>query len=149
VWSDVLQHAERLHLLRVSLWGGLSTIAGTALLVITVMRTRGPTILRGFASICVLFGVVQLAVATIAYRAVGLRDVSAATRLDRLAWLQLGLYLGVAGVGLALALAARRAGLAMPSRARALATMGAGVAVALHGLGLATLELLLIANISR
>ena len=150
MWSDVLQHAERLHFLRLCLWGALSTFAGTGLLVIGHVRAGRSTLISRFAWVCGSLGAVELLIAAIAYRSVRLRDIAGATRLDRLAWFQLGLYLGLAGVGLTLALASRvmtlRSG--EPGE-RSLAALGAGVAMALHGLALATLELLLIADVSR
>jgi Na+-transporting NADH:ubiquinone oxidoreductase subunit NqrE len=150
VWSDALQHAERLHLLRLCLWGALSTLAGTALLVIGYVRAGGSALIRRFASVCASFGAVELFAAAIACRAVPIRDIAGATRLDRGAWLQLGLFLGLIGIGVTLVLAwhvkKSRSSEAVES---SLPTLGAGVAVALHGLALATLELLLIADISR
>jgi hypothetical protein len=94
-------------------------------------------------------GVIEPVIASIAYRAVPLRDISGATRLDRLAWLQLGLYLGVAGVGVTLALTSRVMNLRADQSERLLPAIGAGVAITLHGLALATLELLLIADVCR
>ena len=147
MWSDVLQHAERLHLLRLGLWGALSTLAGTA--VLATGGQRSP-FLRRFGAVCGLLGLVELVSALVAYRGVPLRNISGATRLDRLAWLQLGLFLGLTAVGVTLALSAR----AMETREqastnRSLPAIGAGVATALHGVALATLQLLLISEISR
>jgi hypothetical protein len=150
VWSDALQHAERLHLLRVCLWGALSTVAGTALAVVGYVHAERSALIRRFALVCASFGAVELLAAAIAYRAVPLRDVAGATRLDRVAWLQLGLFLGLVGIGVTTVLASRvKKSRLSASVENPLATLGAGVAVALHGLALATLELLLIAEISR
>jgi hypothetical protein len=150
VWSDALQHAERLHLLRLCLWGALSTLAGTALLVVVYVRAERSAFIRRFALVCASFGAVELFAAAIAYRAVPLRDIAGATRLDRVAWLQLGLFLGLLGTGVTLVLASRvKKSTLSESAENLLPPMGAGVAVALHGLALATLELLLIADISR
>jgi hypothetical protein len=66
------------------------------------------------------------------------------------AWLQLGLFVGLIGIGVAGALGSLAVLLpAEESRERRLAVIGIGAAIVLHGLALATLELLLIASISR
>lgn len=147
MWSDVLQHAERLHILRLGLWGALSTLAGTAVLAIAGQRSA---FLRRFGAVCGILGLLELVSALIAYRDIPLRDISGATRLDRLAWLQLGLFLGLMAIGLTLALSARAMEIGQhTSTNRSLPAIGAGVATALHGLALATLQLLLISDISR
>jgi hypothetical protein len=150
VWSDALQHAERLHWLRLCLWGALSTVAGTALLVVGYGRAERSAFIRRFALVCASFGAVELFAAASTYRAVPLRDIAGATRLDRMAWLQLGLFIGLVGAGVTLVLASRvKKSTSSESLERPLPPLGAGVAVALYGLALATLELLLIADISR
>ena len=150
MWSDALQHAERLHLLRLCLWGALSTVAGTALLIVAYVQAERSGLIRRFAFVCVSLGPVELLAAAIAYRAVPLRDIAGATRLDRVVWLQLGLFLGLVGIGVTMMLASRvkKSGSSELSQTP-LGMLGAGVAVALHGLALATLVLLLIADISR
>ena len=79
-----------------------------------------------------------------------MRDISGATRLDRLSWFQLGLFVGLAAIGVTLALTSRvmrvRSDVASDT---SLPNVGTGVAIALHGLALVTLQLLLIADISR
>lgn len=149
MWADLLQQAEKLYLLRLGAWGALATLAGTAVLVIA-QGPRRSQFLRGFGWICVICGFLELVIALAGYQGVPLRDISGATRLDRLTWLQLGLFIGLAGVGVTLAVTAR----VMRVRADAsneppLSSVGAGAAMALHGLALATLKLLLIADISR
>ena len=150
MWSDFVQHAEQLHYIRLAIWGALSTLAGTLLFVVAHVRGSGTALIRRFGAVCGVCGAIELLIAVILYRDVPLRDLSAATRLDRLAWLQLGLYVGLAGIGVAGALvsfAVRPP--AEESRERTLAVIGGGAAIALHGIALATLELLLIASISR
>jgi len=147
VWSDVLQHAERMHLLRLCLWGALSTLAGTTVLVLGRQRSA---FLRSFGWVCGLFGVLELLIAGAAYRGTPLRDIAGATRLDRMAWLQLGLFLGLAAVGVTLAASPRVMRMrADPSSDTMLPAVGAGMAITLHGLALTILQLLLIADISR
>lgn len=150
MWSDFVQHAEELHYLRVAIWGALSTLAGTLLLVVAHARGSGTALIRRFGATCGVCGAIELSIALIAYRQVPLRDLSAATRLDRVAWLQLGLFVGLIGIGVAGALGSLAVLLpAEESRERRLAVIGIGAAIVLHGLALATLELLLIASISR
>jgi hypothetical protein len=150
MWSDVVFQIERVHLLRLLLWAAMSTVAGTALLVLSVALGRGSAMLRRFASVCTLFGAVELLASIAAYRRLGLRDLAGATRLERLAWLQLGLFIGLAAVGVTTWAVGRsvcsRAG---APREMALPSVGGGVAIALHGVALATLELLLLAALSR
>jgi hypothetical protein len=149
VWSDVLQHAERLHLLRLCLWGAIATVASTGVLIIAQAR-QGSALLRRFAWVCGLLGLVELLVASVDYRSVPLRDISGATRLDRLAWLQLGLYFGLLAVGVTIVASSRVLKMRTADAGdRSLQAEGAGVAIALHGLALVTLELLLIGDISR
>ncbi|HKO14755.1 MAG TPA: hypothetical protein VJU87_00895 [Gemmatimonadaceae bacterium] len=149
MWSDIFYGAEQRHLLLVLLWGALSVLAGTVLLVVTA-RTRSSPLLGRFARQCVLWGFVELAVAAAAYHALALRDVASATRAERIAWLALGLYLGIAGAGVAFAVATWRLAASLAASAvRALPAMGAGIGVALQGLALAVLELLFVGQISR
>ena len=150
MWSDIVQHAEQLHFLRVCFWGALSTLAGTLLVVVSLARQGRSSLLRGFGSICALLGAVELILGALNYRHVSLRDISGATRLDRLAWLQLGLYMGIAGVGATIAVSTYRWSRRRRSEDRdSLPTIGAGLAILLHGIAFATLELFLIADISR
>ena len=135
--------------MRLCAWGALATVAGTALLVVAVARQRS-VLLRRFGWLCGMMGLLELIVGAVAYRGVPLRDISGATRLDRMAWLQLGLFLGLIAVGVTFVLSSRvMRMLASSSADRSLAAAGAGVAIALHGFALVTLELLLISDISR
>jgi hypothetical protein len=150
VWSDTLQHAEQIHFLRVCFWGGLSTVAGTGLLLVALTSRRASAMILRFATVCTAFGVLELLLGGIGYRSTPLRDVASATRLDRMSWLFVGLDLGLAAVGLVLMSSwywSPRVDAAASKRC--LSAVGAGVATLLHGLALATLQLLLIAVISR
>ena len=106
--------------------------------------------IRRFAIVCALFGAVELIAGVIGYHRLALRDLAAATRLERFAWLQLGLYVGLVAVGATICgLGRMLSSRAAVSRDVSLPVMGSGIAVALHGLALATLELLLLAALSR
>lgn len=150
MWSDVLARAEQLHALRLSFWGGTSAVIGTALLVLTIGRNRGSPLVRRFALTCAALGALELVVAGVVYRGIAPRDVSGAARLERVAWLQLGLFIGLAGAGAAIAIATYwvRDANVDPTE-RSLSATGVGLALAVHGIALAVLELLLLADISR
>lgn len=150
MWSDVVLGVERLHFLRLIFWGAAATVAGTALLVLSMSQPRASAMIGRFAFTCTVLGAAELIFGLIGYHNLGLRNLAGATRLERLAWLQLGLYLGLTAVGATTAFVARSvAPRAASETDAALPAIGTGVAVALHGLALSTLELLLIAAISR
>jgi hypothetical protein len=150
MWSDVVLQIERVHLLRLLFWGGASTVAGTGLLVIAYTQGHASAVIRRFALVCALFGGWELILGAVDYHELALRDLSGATRLERLAWMELGLFLGMIGVGATMAIVARAVGPRVTDSAEsALPWMGAGIAVVLHGAALATLELLLLAALSR
>src|SRR5439155_424684 len=96
-WHDhTLLRAEQLHLLRLLSWGALSVVSGTALLVFALIRGRGSALIKRFAVVCGTLGAIELAAGMIGYHALAPRDISRATRLEHLAWLELGLFLGLA-----------------------------------------------------
>jgi hypothetical protein len=70
------------------------------------------------------------------------RDVSGATRLDRLLWLNIGLDIGYVLVGTTLIIAGWRA-------ARHLGLVGAGLGILVQGSALALLALMLATQVSR
>jgi hypothetical protein len=138
VWADALRGAEHAHILQLLLWGGASAAAGL-LLLLTVGRLRRSPLVFHFAAQCVVWGAVVLVVAASALRSLQLRDLAAATRLDRLLWLNLGFETGYVAVGATIALCAWLLG-------RRHGGVGAGLAIMVQGLGLAviTARLLLI-----
>jgi hypothetical protein len=140
MFSDTLLFFERAHLVRLLLWSGSSVLAGTSLLVFLAARREGSPLLKHFAIQTLAWGAVELLITAIAWRSLALRDLSAATRLDRLLWLQVGLSLGYAAMGVTLALAGWTLG-------RRLGAVGAGTAISVQGLALAALDLLLVLRI--
>lgn len=138
MWADALLGAERAHLHQLMLWGGASGICGLLLLA-TIGRPRRSPLVFHFAAQSVAWGAVIFAVAASGLRTLDLRDLGAATRLDRFLWLNLGLETGYVAVGLAIALCAWLLG-------RRYGGVGAGLAIVVQGLGLAviTARLLLI-----
>jgi hypothetical protein len=138
VWADALLAAERAHLHHLMLWGGASGTLGVLLLLTTGGARRSPIVFH-FAAQSVARGAVILAVGATGLRSLQLRDLGAATRLDRFLWLNLGLDTGYVAVGAAIALSAWLLG-------RRYGGVGAGVAIIVQGLALAviTARLLLV-----
>ena len=77
-----------------------------------------------------------------AWRGLMLRDYAAATRLDRMLWLNLGLDAGYIGIGATLAIAGWTLG-------RRAAPVGAGIGILVQGCALLALDLLLLSVTTR
>jgi hypothetical protein len=142
MWADTLQALERAHLLRLVVWGAASVLAGTALLAWLRVGSRQSALLKHFAIMSAAWGVADLSIGLVLWTQLAIRDVSGATRLDRLLWLNIGLDAGYVLVGLTLGVVGWRVG-------RRLGLVGAGIAVVVQGLALALLDLVLAAQISR
>jgi hypothetical protein len=128
--------------MRLVAWGAMSILAGTALLAWLRVGAHRSELLRHFAIQTASWGVVEVLMACWFWMHLAPRDLSAATRLDRLLWLNIGLDAGYALVGATLVITglkvARRPGL-----------VGAGMGVIVQGLALAVLDLVLAVQISR
>lgn len=142
MWADTLLAAERTHVLRVLVWGGGSVIAGTALLAWLHVGRRRSQLLEHFGIQTAAWGAVWLTLGALARAALVPRDLAAATRLDRVLWLNVGLEAGYVLVGLTLILVGWRLG-------RRLGLVGAGLAIMVQGAALALLDLVLASQISR
>ncbi len=142
MWADTLLAAERAHVIRLLAWGAGSAFLGSALLAWLYLGRRRSALLEHFGIQTAAWGTVELALGAVAWSSLGYRDLAAATRLDRLLWLNVGLAGGYVLVGLTLLLVGWRAG-------RRLGLMGAGLAVVVQGTALALLDLLLAGQISR
>jgi hypothetical protein len=142
MWADTLLSAERALLLRLLAWGALSVLTGTALLAWLRLRSRSSALLGHFAIQMAGWGALELAFVALSWRSLAPRDLSAATRLDRLLWLNAGLDVGYILVGVALAITGWRLG-------RRLGVVGAGIGVAVQGAALLLLDLILASQISR
>ena len=165
MWSDDVLRAEQLHLLRLLFWAASSVLAGTALLVFIVMSRRGSALVRQFALQTAIWGSLELLMAIWSYHALALRDVAGSARLERAAWLWLGLYCGAVASGITLAVAAWsyadhgrigpgvtndvRSSIGTAPLRRSLSGIGAGIGIAVQGLALAVLQLFLVARLSR
>jgi len=142
MWSDTLLAAERSHILRVILWAVTSATLGTALLLIITVRRVVAPVVQWFATQALVWGLFELVVAATTWGSLAMRDVSGATRLDRLTWLHIGLDAGIVGIGLTLAVVAWLQG-------RRLAVIGAGLGVVVQGLGLLLLNLTFASLLAR
>ena len=141
MWSDTLLAAERAQLLRLAVWGGSSVLIATVLLAMLTIRRIDARIVWQFAVQSLIWGVAAVLLSAMAAHGLTMRDVSAATRLDRLTWFSAGLDVGIVAVGIALASAgwgARRLGL-----------VGAGLGVIVQGLALSVLHLTVLAVLAR
>ena len=145
MWSDTLLLAERAHLVRLLAWGAASVIAGTAMLLVVVVRQGAPggsPLLTSFAIQCAAWGAIDLLIAGFAWRGLAPRDIDGATKLDRLLWLNTGLDVGYVGVGIALAAVGWQLG-------RRLGLVGAGLGVVVQGLALFVLDAHFIGVVNR
>jgi hypothetical protein len=129
VFSDAVLQLERMYLERLILWGAASIVAGTAVLAaLAVWRSRS-TLLSHFARQTICWGVAAFAFGALRWPTLALRDLAAATRLDRFLWFEAGLAVGVIAVGVALSFAAVKLG-------RRQGLLGAGLAIIVQGVAL-------------
>lgn len=141
MWSDTLLSAERTHLLRLALWGGSSALIGTVLVAAITMRRINARIVWHFAVQLLVWGVATLVFAVVTTGGLAMRDVSAATRLDRVTWFNAGLAVGIVAVGTVLA--------ATAWTTRKLGLVGAGLGIIVQGLALGVLHLTFLAVLAR
>lgn len=142
MWADTLEAAERAHLLRVLVWAAASILAGTALLAWLRVSARRSSLLRHFAIQAAAWGFVDALSAAVLLPQIAPRDITSATRLDRILWLNIGLDTGFVLIGLTLIVVGWRLG-------RRPGLLGAGIGVVVQGAALVLLDLVLAAQISR
>jgi hypothetical protein len=99
-------------------------------------------LLTNFAIQTGVWGIVIGGIAGVWWNVIGLRDVAAAARLERVLWLTMGLDIGCVAVGAVLAITAW-----VPSRR--LGSVGAGTAIAIQGLALLVLDMQFANTVSR
>ena len=141
MWSDTLFAAERAHVLRLLLWAASSVLVGTLIVVVVTARRIKASIVSQFATQTLMWGVVELALCAVLWRTQTMRDVSSATRLDRMTWFSAGLDAGIVGVGIALA--------ALGWTGRRFGLVGAGLGVLVQGLALLVLHLTFLSILAR
>jgi len=142
VWSDTLLAAERGHLIRIFVWAATSAALGTALLTLITLRRINAPVVFWFTIQTLAWGSLELMVAAGRWQALAMRDVSGATRLDRLTWFTIGLDIGLVGVGVSSAVMAWR-------RRHSLGGVGGGLGVLVQGLGLLVLDLTFASILAR
>jgi hypothetical protein len=120
----------------------LSIVAATALATTLAGKRIQSPLLRHFGLQSAAWGVAIAAIAATNLRGARLRDVGGAARLERLVWMNVGLDVGIVGIGAALALSAWL-------MARRMSVVGAGVGIVVQGLALLVLELQFAAIVSR
>lgn len=137
MWADTLLSLEQGHLLRLGVWAAISILGGTALLAALVVRQISAPLLKHFAIQTAAWGGVNALIAWWAWRGLAMRDFAGTQRLLNILWLNTGLDLGYAAVGITLVIVGWR-------WERRLGAVGAGVGVLLQGLALALLDFRLI-----
>ena len=142
MWSDTLLAAERSHLIRIVIWSVTSAVLGTTFVAIIAGRRMSAPIALWFAIQTLVWGSVELIVAAARWSALSMRDVSGATRLDRLTWFAIGIDVGIIAAGITAVLMARRL-------TRNLGAVGGGLGVVVQGLGLLVLDLTFASILAR
>ncbi len=141
--GEALRVLERDHLARLGLWAVASLAIGLVAFVLAPrLQAAARSFWQHFGIQSAAWGVVDLLIVAAAWNGLAARDLAGAIALDRFLWLNIGLDVGYAMVGITLvvfgARSPRRTGL-----------IGAGVAVMLQGVALAVLDALLSAYIVR
>jgi hypothetical protein len=142
MWSDTLLAAERSYLIRVVIWAVMSAVLGTTFVTIIAGRRMSAPIALWFAIQTLVWGSVELIVAAARWSALSMRDVSGATRLDRLIWFTIGIDVGIIAAGVTAVLMAWRF-------TRNLPAFGGGLGVVVQGLGLLVLDLTFASILAR
>lgn len=142
MWSDILLAAERQHLVALLLWSALSILAATLIAVMLAARRTRSKLLEHFALQMLLWGAIFGMIAGLELHSLALRDVSAATRLERMVWMNIGLDVGYVGIGAVLAAVGYKL-------SRSMAAVGAGTGLVVQGLAVLLIDLQFAALISR
>lgn len=137
MWADTLLTLEQGHLLRLGVWAAISVVGGTALLAMLQVRRLEAPLLKHFAIQTAAWGAVNALIALWAWRGLVMRDFAGTQKLLNILWLNTGLDVGYAAVGLTLVIVGWR-------WERRLGAVGAGLGVVVQGLALALLDLRLI-----
>lgn len=133
MWADTLLSLEQGHLLRLGVWAAISILGGTVILAVLAVRQISAPLLKHFAIQTAAWGAVNALIAVWAWRGLAMRDFAGTQRLLNILWLNTGLDLGYAAVGITLVIVGWR-------WERRLGAVGAGIGVLLQGLALALLD---------
>lgn len=142
MWADLVLRAERQHAVELLAWAALSLVMATTSFVVTRGRRGQLALVGGFASQLAFWAVVVGVVGAIELQRLTMRDLSSATRLERLTWARAGFDVGIVGMGAVLGGVSR-------VLARSQRGLGAAAAIIAQGLALLVIDLRLIAVISR
>lgn len=142
MWSDTLLDAERQHLVALLFWSALSIIGATAIAVTLAARRARSPLLEQFALQMLAWGAIFGMIAGVEVHGLARRDVSGATRLEHILWMNIGLDVGYVAVGVVLGAVGYRL-------ARSMAAVGAGVGLVVQGLAVLLIDLHFAALISR
>lgn len=142
MWADTLMAAERAHSMSLLTWSAISMLMGTGLIAWLRSGERASHLVQHFAIQLMCWGAVEASSALAGLMCLSVRDLSAATRLDRFLWMNIGLDGGYVILGTALLVVGWRLG-------RRLGLVGAGIGVLVQGAALAVLNLSLAVQISR
>lgn len=145
-WADTLLALERLYLLKLTVWGALSVVVGTALIAVLQVRRLDSPLLGRFGLVTAAWGLATIATALWSRGALALRDLGGAVSLDRWLWFNIGLDAGFVLVGATLVLCGWKLG---PRLAPHLGVVGAGLGIVVQALALGVLGLQLTADIVR
>jgi hypothetical protein len=134
-WADSLLALERLFFLKLAVWGALSVIVGTGLLALARRDGQRSSLLSSLALTLITAGSIELIAALLCRHGARLRDLGAATSLDRALWMVAGIALGWTSAAVLIGARSRSR---MPA---ASAIMGMATAIAVHGAAIAILAL--------
>jgi hypothetical protein len=142
MWSDTLLAAERAHLMHAILWAATSIVLGTAVVAFVTLRRAIAPIIYWFGIQSLLWGAAQLSIALVRWRSLEMRDVTAATRLDRFTWFSAGFDTCLVGAGIIVI------GLAW-THGRRLGALGGGLGILVQGLGMLVINLTFASLLAR
>ena len=141
-WADTLLNAERVHMARLGVWALLGILTGSALIVLLRLRRTSSPLLFHFALTQVAFGGLNAIHAIWGRSTLDLRDLAGAVRLERIAWFNAGVDVGIILLGATLVVIGW-------GPVRRLALVGAGLGIVLHGAGRLLLDTGLAALVVR
>ena len=99
MWADTLQILEQQHFLRLIIWGTVSVLIGTLILLVFRLTRSKAALATHLAAQCAVWGAAALLWGGYNYRHVPLRDYEGAASLARMLWLVISLEAGAIILG--------------------------------------------------
>lgn len=99
MWADTLQILEQQHFLRLIVWGSVSVLIGTLILLVFRLTRSKAQLATHLAAQCAVWGAAALLWGSYNYRHVPLRDYEGAASLARMLWLVIALEAGAIILG--------------------------------------------------